>query len=142
MGRAIVINDSTTIDADELRFTASRSGGPGGQHVNRTNSRVTLHWCVDASLSLSPEQKDRVRHKLSGRIGADGELQISVDTERSLHRNRQLAVERLVALVTAALRPVARRIPTRVSATADRRRLARKRRTGLLKKSRAVPPPD
>jgi ribosome-associated protein len=142
MGRSIVINDSTAIDAAELRFTASRSGGPGGQHVNRTNSRVTLHWRVDASLSLSPEQKDRVRLKLAGRIGADGELQISVDTERSLHRNRQIAVDRFAALLAAALRPVTRRIPTRVSAAADRRRLARKRRTGLQKKSRAVPPPD
>ena len=136
------MSDDLTIHADlvipggELWFTASRAGGPGGQHVNKTSSRVTLHWDLAASAVVDDETRETLRTALSNRLTRDGVLQVSVETERSQHRNREIARERLAALVRGALAEQAPRRATRVPASSRRRRLDEKRRTSRKKQLR------
>lgn len=124
------------IAADELRFTASRASGAGGQHVNRTSSRITLHWNVAASTCLSDEQKARIADKLRNRIGTDGELQVDVEDTRSQYRNRELACERLAELVRHALRVEKPRRPTKPTYSSKLRRLDEKSQRSSIKRNR------
>ena len=133
---AIEINEHITIPDWEYYFSASRSGGPGGQHVNTTSSRVTLHWSPDASSVLTPQQKDRIRARLGNRIGKDGELQLDVDEHRSQLRNRALAEERLAELLKNALKPTRTRKPTRPTRGSIERRIAAKKATSERKANR------
>ncbi len=137
MNGGLQVRYDVTIPEHEIWFTASRSGGPGGQHVNTTSSRVTLHWHVPSTAALTEEQRSRVLTRLSGRISADGLLQLSVDSERSQHRNRQIAADRLVELVRKALSSPKKRIPTKASRASKRRRLEEKRRRGNVKRLRS-----
>lgn len=127
------------IPGAELRFVASRASGPGGQHVNRTASRVTLIWDVERSRVLDPVQRARVLRRLRGRISRDGLLRVSADDERSQLQNRQLARERLAALVAAALARRRRRVPTVPTEAAKARRREEKRRRGGIKRMRKGP---
>jgi len=122
----------------ELWFTASRSGGPGGQHVNTTNSRVSLHWNVDNSVALTPYRRAKIRGALHNRI-SDGVLVVHVSDSRSQHRNREIALERLAALICEALKVQKVRRTTRPSRSAKKRRLDKKKQRGSLKKSRGKP---
>jgi len=142
MEEPLTVRDDLVIPGDELWFTASRSGGPGGQHVNKTSSRVTLHWSVATSTALDEPRRARLLAKLAGRLTAEGVLAIDVDTERSQHRNRELARERLAALVDEALRIPRRRVPTRATRASQRRRLSEKARRGDTKRSRQRPDRD
>ena len=142
MPESLYIRDDIVIPASELRFSAVRAGGPGGQYVNTTSSCVVLAWDLDATTCLSDAQKARIREKLRGRISSSGMLQVTVDTERSQHRNLQAARERLAALVRAALAVPRKRIPTKISAGAVRRRLEHKRRRSLTKSGRKSPGDD
>jgi ribosome-associated protein len=121
---------------DELTFTASRSGGPGGQHVNKVSSRVTVAWDLAASSALSPEQKDVLRRRLGRRVTDQGVLRVSVQDSRSQAANRRLAVERLQALVDAALAPRKPRRATRPTAASRERRLTGKKRRSEVKRGR------
>lgn len=123
----IVVNDEITIPEWEVWYTASRSGGPGGQHVNKTSSRITLHWIPASSSVFSSEQKARIAARLRGRINKDGELQVDVDEHRSQLRNRELAQERLAVLLAEALVTQKRRKPTRPTRGSVERRLQAKR---------------
>lgn len=125
-----------TIPAAELWFTASRASGPGGQHVNKTSSRVTLHWNLSASAVLDGEIRERLLESLASRLTRDGVLQVSVETERSQHRNREIARERLAELVRDALREQTPRRPTRVPQRSRRRRVDDKRKVGHKKRLR------
>ena len=138
----IQIREGIVIPGNEIWFTACRSGGPGGQHVNTTSSRVILHWNVAATACLSEEQKERLMKKATSRISAEGILQVAADSERSLHQNRRIAIERLAALVRAAINVPKKRIATKISTGATRRRLAQKARVGRLKKQRMRPNDD
>ena len=142
MGEDLYILDDLRIPEEELRFTASRSGGPGGQYVNTTSSRVTLCWNVLESGCLSDERRARILDKLRNRINAEGVLQVHVDTERSRHRNLASARERLALLIRGALAVQKKRVPTRISKGADRRRLEQKQRLGRLKQQRRRPRDD
>ena len=133
----IRIDDETSIAEDELRFTASFSGGPGGQNVNKVNTRVTLWFDVVNSPSLSPEQKELVLRRLGNRIGKDGELRVISQQTRSQAANRELAVERFAELLRGALKQVPTRKKTRVSRAAKERRLEEKRRRSLSKVRRS-----
>lgn len=124
------------IPKSEIDITTSRSGGPGGQHVNTTSSRVTLRWDVTHSQALSPEQKQLVRSKLKSRINLAGELILHVDTFRSQIMNRERAYERLQELINQALETPKKRFKTRISNSAKARRLEAKKRTGTVKKLR------
>jgi ribosome-associated protein len=134
---SVRINDRVAIPEDELVFTASRSGGPGGQHVNKVSSRVTLRFDLDASPSLTAEQKRRVRRRLATRVSRDGVLRVVCGRHRSQIANRREATERFAELVRQALRRARRRRKTTVPTASKRRRLEAKRRRATLKRSRS-----
>ncbi len=120
----------------ELGWRFSRSGGPGGQGVNTTDSRVELIFDVAASTTLTEEQRARVLQRLSNRL-VDGVLTVVASEYRSQLRNRDAARARLAAMLRAALAPdPPTRRPTRPSRAARERRLADKRRRMLIKRLR------
>ena len=138
----VVIRDGVVIPGSELTFTASRAGGPGGQHVNKTNSRITLEWDVTCSEAFDEESRELLKEKLASRLTRSGVLQIHVDDERSQHRNREIALSRLKEIVNAALAVQKTRIPTRVSTGAKKRRVDEKKRRSALKRQRRIPSDD
>ena len=135
------VNDRLTIPAYELWFTASRSSGPGGQHANTTSSRVTLHWVPARTGALQGEDKERLLSRLSSRLTSEGELQVSAQDERSQHKNRAIARDRMAELLRAALRTRKRRKRTKTPYWAKQRRLQNKKRTSEKKSSRKKPDP-
>ncbi|MGO9313209.1 MAG: alternative ribosome rescue aminoacyl-tRNA hydrolase ArfB [Syntrophobacteraceae bacterium] len=133
----IKITDHISIPEEELSFTASLSGGPGGQNVNKVSSRVTLWFDVVNSAALSPEQKELIMSRLGNRIGKNGVLRVISQQTRSQVENKELAVERFAELLQDAVRQIPIRKKTRVSKGAKLRRLEEKRQRGLLKSKRS-----
>ncbi|WP_286181688.1 alternative ribosome rescue aminoacyl-tRNA hydrolase ArfB [Desulfovibrio sp. Huiquan2017] len=133
------ITETVSIPESELRFTACRSSGPGGQHVNTTDTRVTLLFDVAGSPSLTELQKVAIRGKLRRRMDKHGVLQVTSQMFRSQKTNKESAVDRFVELMQWALKPVVPRKETRVPRSAKRRRLERKKRTGQRKRERKTP---
>lgn len=131
-----------TVPPEEVRFRASRAGGPGGQHVNRTATRVEARWNVRQSPSLTEEQRARLLHKLASRMDSRGVLRVVADERRSQLRNREAALTRLNALVTRALKRPKPRKKTRRPRAAEERRLADKRRRSDAKRDRRPPKAD
>jgi ribosome-associated protein len=136
------IDDHLVIPAAELTVTTSRASGPGGQHVNTTESRVQLRWNVAASAVLSDAQRERLLRVLASRLTADGDLLVACDHERSQHRNRELARQRLARIVRQALTPPRPRRRTRVPRSQKKKRRDDKRRRGELKRLRRSPGED
>jgi len=135
----IRINHSVVIPYDEIRFVTSRSSGPGGQHVNTTDSRVTLLFDVDSSPSLTELQKVVIKGKLRRRIDKEGVLSVSSQQFRSQKTNKDSAIERFVELMRWALEPVRPRKETSVPKSAKRKRLERKNITADKKRQRKTP---
>ena len=123
-----------------IRVRFSRSGGPGGQHVNTTATRVELLFDLAGCEVLSDAQRARVRRKLRRRLDAAGRLRVVVQRTRSQPQNRSAAERRLIELLAEALRTRPARKPTRPTAAAQRRRLAGKRRRGQIKRLRSSRP--
>lgn len=119
-------------------FSASRSSGPGGQNVNKVNSRITLSWKVEQS-TLAPELKEVIQRKLQSRITADGELQITVQESRSQLQNKEAAVQKLQELLTKAFTPRKARKPTKPGKAAKQARLKSKKQHSEKKKWRQKP---
>ncbi len=136
MSDDIVITLHLTIPLHEIHFSATRASGPGGQHVNTTDTRVELRWNVQQSAVLSEQQRKRIQEALSTRINRRGELVISSGTRRSQHRNRQEVVTRFAALLRRALAPRKRRRRTERPAVAHEERLRQKRRRAEIKRGR------
>ncbi len=132
----IEINRNLSIPEHELSFTTARSGGPGGQHVNKVNSRVTLWFNVTESPSLSAFQKRRILSRLATRINQEGELRVVAQRHRSQMANREEAVERFAVLLRGALVQEKPRRPTTVPNAAKRRRVDEKKQRGQLKQQR------
>ncbi len=135
----IEINQSVSIPEEELRLTATRSSGPGGQHVNKVSTRIVLEFDLAASPSLSPAQKRRIRERLGRRVSEKGRLRLSCQRHRSQSANRREVVERFAELMREALKPRRRRVKTGVPADERRRRLEQKRRRAQLKRQRRSP---
>lgn len=131
------INETLTIPEAEILITATRSGGPGGQNVNKVNSRVTLAFDVGGSPALSDEQRQRIMRKLATRISKAGILQIVSQRTRSQELNRADVLERFSDLLRLALTPQRPRIKTRVSAAAKARRVEEKKKRTLVKQTRS-----
>ena len=133
------ITPQLTIPAALLRWTAARASGPGGQHVNRTASKVDLRFDLEASEQLSPEVKERLRRLAGVRLDAAGCVVVTAQANREQGRNLELAREKLAALIRQALvRPTPRRA-TRPSRGQKRRRLEDKRRRAQVKADRRRP---
>ena len=136
------VTPTVAIPRHELQYRASRSGGPGGQHVNTSSTRIELLWNLPESRAVTEEQRDRLRAKLAARLDADGMLRVVASDRRSQQQNRQAADERLVSLIKHALHvPKARRAtkPTRAS---KERRLSDKKRNAQRKRDRGRPDAD
>jgi ribosome-associated protein len=142
MEDSLYVCDGVVIPGGELEVAASRSGGPGGQHVNKTSTRITLRWNLVASAALSLDQKRLLADKLAARLTILGELVIHADEHRSQHMNRESARARLADLIREGLKVAPRRIPTRPTGGAKRRRLAGKRRRAEVKRGRQAPGAD
>jgi ribosome-associated protein len=133
----INVMPGVSIPEDELHFDASRSGGPGGQNVNKVSSRVTLTFDVNASAALSGDQKGTVMQKLAGRINKEGVLRVISQRTRSQELNRADATERFSELIREALTPQRRRIKTRTPRAAQKRRVEEKKKRALIKQTRS-----
>ena len=125
-----------TIPDTELSFRTSRAGGPGGQHVNKTSTRVEVVWDVAESGSLADDERERLCQQLASRIDTKGRLRVVSDRYRSQLRNREDAVARLHALVRGALKVPKRRKKTRPSKAAVEQRLQEKRARSDQKRQR------
>jgi ribosome-associated protein len=123
----------------ELTFSASRSGGPGGQNVNKVATRVTLAFDVAGSAALSPDQRARILERLAARISKNGVLRVVSQRHRTQAANRKATLERFVELIRGALAEEAPRVPTRPTRTSRERRVAAKKSRGRLKQERARP---
>jgi len=127
------------IPQDEIELSFSTSSGPGGQHANRSATRVDLQWNIERSRVLGPRQKERVRARLRHRIDSAGNLRLSSDTHRSQLRNRQEVIRRLHDLVAVAVVVPRKRVPTAASRGSVERRLRGKKRRSETKKMRRPP---
>lgn len=124
------------IPEHELIITTSRAGGPGGQHVNKTDSRVTIHWNIHKTTALTDAQKQRVLHKLQPQLNQEGILMISCGTTRSQIQNRRLAIHQLIQKITKALHVPKKRIKTGVPSNIKQKRLQKKREHSEIKRLR------
>ena len=141
MADELSINDGVSIPLSELSFSASRSGGPGGQHVNTSSTRIELWWDLAASPSLDDESRARVASRLASRLVDDGRLLRLVSSgSRSQAQNRADVIERFRSVLAAALREVKPRKRTRPTKASKEQRLQGKRHRGETKRQRRRPP--
>lgn len=126
----------------ELTFEQSLGGGPGGQHVNRTASRVTLIWVPRQSGQISPPEVDRIERALAGRMNQRGEVRVRSGQHRRVGRNKTECLDLLERLIRDALTVQRRRRPTRTPKSAHRKRMDQKNRRSQVKKNRQRPGKD
>lgn len=132
----LAVNESLSIPRGELDVRVSRSSGAGGQHVNKTSSRVEIFWNIPASGALTDEQRTRLLEKLSSRLTTDGSIRVVASDLRSQSRNRDLAEERLADLVRRALIVPRKRKATRPTRAAKEARLESKKKHSNKKRER------
>jgi ribosome-associated protein len=128
------------IDSEYLRFQASRSGGPGGQNVNKVNTRVTVYFDLPAYPLFSETQKRRIRDKLATRTNRQGVIRVTSQRFRTQLANRKAAVKRLAELLEQALKKPRIRLKTRVPKGVHEQRLEHKKRRGQVKQLRSRKP--
>jgi len=135
----IVINASTSIPDAEVQFSAARSTGPGGQNVNKVNSRAILEFDLDHSSAFTSYQKRRIVGALAQRINKQGILRMQAQRHRSQAANRAELIDRFVELLQKALQPMKYRVPTRVPTRVRERRLEGKKQRTQTKRTRQTP---
>jgi len=131
------IAGGVALPEEELSFVTSRSGGPGGQNVNKLETRVTLRFDLAASPSLSEEQKARLRERLATRITRAGVLHVIAQKHRTQGANREAALERFTELLREAFQEETPRKKTRIPRAVHRRRVEDKKRRGQRKQERS-----
>ena len=133
------ITPTLRLPLSELDYRASRSGGPGGQHVNTSSTRVEVWWDVAGSPSLNPEQRARLLERLSGKLDSSGRLRLVSSATRSQLRNREDVTQRLQTVVADALAVPKKRKATKPSRASKTARLEAKRRRAATKRRRRAP---
>ena len=133
------VTRSVTIPDAEIELTFTRSGGPGGQHANKTSTRAELVWNVTESQALGPRQRARLQQNLRNRIDSNGNLRITSDKHRSQLRNKEEVQRRLEELIREGLKVPRSRIPSTPSRAARIKRVERKRKHGEIKRARQKP---
>ncbi len=124
------------IPEDEIRFDFARSGGPGGQNVNKRSTKVVARWDIGASQIFDDEQKQKIRETWRNKVNRNDELFAEVSEERSQHQNRAIAIERLNNLANSALIPQKERIPTKPTKSSVEKRIEEKKKVGEKKRMR------
>jgi ribosome-associated protein len=137
MKEDVVIKDGIVIPGHELEIAASRAGGPGGQHVNKTSSRITIRWNVPQTTALNEPQKQRVLEKLANELTTEGDLIIHAGSERSQLQNKKDALEQLARKVYKALQVPKKRKKTKISKAVKEARLKEKKQRGKIKQMRS-----
>ena len=127
---------------NELEFSAVRSGGPGGQHANKVSSKVVLFFDIKNSQALSEHEKERLLDKLSSKLNKKDQLMLTCDESRSQHKNKQIAINRLLVLLESGLKIDKKRIPTKVKRAEKARRLEAKKKRSHKKTLRQKPKLD
>jgi ribosome-associated protein len=135
-GNLLAVNESLSIPRNELDIRVSRASGAGGQHVNKTSSRVEIFWNIPTSRALTDEQRARLLDKLSSRLTTEGSIRVVASDMRSQSRNRDFAEERLADLVRRALVVPRKRKPTKPTRAAKEARLESKKRHSNKKRKR------
>ena len=139
---ALHIQPGVVIPGSELELQASLSSGPGGQHVNKTHSRITLRWHLDSSTALSERQRVYLRSRIANRITNAGYVVVNCDAHRQQRRNIQGARQLLQELIYTGLQRPKKRRPTQPTRASQRRRVDQKKKRGELKQSRRRPGSD
>ena len=135
---SLTITPDIAIPRSELTYRATRSGGPGGQHVNTSSTRIELLWDLEGSRAVSDDQRERLRAKLASRLDGDGMVRVVASDRRSQQQNRGAADERLAALVRHALHVPKKRRKTKPPAAAKERRIKSKKLRSERKRERRV----
>ena len=133
----LFIKDDIAIPIHELEFSASKSGGPGGQHVNKTSSRITVRWNIANTTALNDTQKKQVMDKLQSELTSDGDLLVHNSSSRSQAQNKKNALNVLAEKVRTALYVPKKRMKTRVPKKKKEKRLQEKKRLSEIKKLRS-----
>ena len=130
---------NTAIVIKELKFKAVRSSGAGGQHVNKVSSKIELTFDIVASLGLTEDEKFRLRQKLSSRITKSGVLHLQCSESRSQHKNKGLAIKKLLDILKTNLYTPKKRKPSKPSKKAIQKRLDTKQKHAIKKANRRKP---
>ncbi|MCA9062137.1 MAG: aminoacyl-tRNA hydrolase [Planctomycetaceae bacterium] len=139
---AIAVNNQITIPDQELQFSFSRSGGPGGQNVNKVNSRATMRWCPDQSGAIPEDVLQRFLTRYRHRLTKDGELILNSQRYRDQGRNMEDCCRRLAEMINSVFEAPVKRRPTKPSRGANARRLNDKKEQAQRKQSRKRPRMD
>lgn len=135
---SLAVTPEISIPRNELTYRATRSGGPGGQHVNTSSTRIELLWDLSGSRAVTDAQRDLLRAKLAPRLDADGMVRVVASDRRSQQQNRIAAEERLAALVRHALHVPKKRRKTKPPAAAKEKRIKAKKLRSERKRDRRV----
>jgi ribosome-associated protein len=139
---AVVVTKELSVPLTEFEFRASTGGGPGGQHVNRSATRIELWWNPTTSPSLTGTQRALVTERLAHRLDRSGRIRVVSGSRRSQLMNREAALARLAELIASALRVAPKRRKTRPTKASVERRLVNKRRRSTQKQNRGRPRRD